>query len=316
MLQVRSHRTANVGGMAHASAHASFGSTVARAAAEAACEAADLDTKGARLIRLGENALFHLPGPGVVVRVARSMAYWEDAGREVAVARWLADQGFPAARVYTDVAQPVEAAGRPVTFWEFIEGRNGNRGDVVVLAGLLSRLHRLPRPQGFALPADDPLGRVRRRLETTGVTTADKEFLLARLEAVEAGLPGLRFPLPAGPVHGDAHVQNLMITADGPVVIDFERFSWGHPEWDLSMTATEYQTAGWWTHAEYAGFAAAYGFDVTSWEGYPALRSAHELKMTSWLAQNVAESREVADEVAVRMATLRGQVPPGNWRPF
>lgn len=186
----RWHRTANVGGVAHASAHAPFGSAVAWAAAEAACEAADLDTNRARLIRLGENALFHLPGPNVVVRVARSMAYWEDVGREVAVARWLASQGFPAVRPYPDVTQPAEAAGRPVTFWEFIEGRNGNRGDIVVLAELLSRLHRLPHPHGFTLPADDPLGRVRLRLETTSVPTADKEFLLARLEAVEAACPG------------------------------------------------------------------------------------------------------------------------------
>jgi len=117
-------------------------------------------------------------------------------------------------------------------------------------------------------------------------------------------------------VHGDAHVENLMITADGPVMIDFERFAWGHPEWDLSMTATEYQTAGWWTQEEYRRFATAYGFDVMKWDGYPVLRAAHELKMTSWLAQNMAESPEVADEVAARMATLRGQHPPGNWRPF
>jgi aminoglycoside phosphotransferase (APT) family kinase protein len=305
-----------VGGMAHVSAQAPFGSAVAWAAAEVACEAAGLDATGARLIRLGENALFHLPGPNVVVRVARSMAYWDDAGREVAVARWLADQGFPAVRAFADVTQPAEAAGMPVTFWEYIEGRDGDLGDIAILAELLSRLHRLPRPEGFTLPSEDPLGRVRRRLEAPSVTTPDREFLLARLEAVEAELPGLRFPLPEGPVHGDAHVQNLMITADGPVMIDFERFAWGHPEWDLSMTATEWQTAGWWTREEYARFAAAYGFDVTSWEGYPVLRAAHELKMTSWLAQNIAESREVAAEVAARIGTLRGQVPPGNWRPF
>jgi aminoglycoside phosphotransferase (APT) family kinase protein len=277
---------------------------------------AGLDAEDARLIRLGENALFHLPGPSVVVRVARSMAYWEDAGREVAVACWLASQGFPAVRAYAGVAQPVEAAGRPVTFWEFVEGRDGDLGDIAVLAELLARLHRLPRPEGFTLPPEDPLGRVRRRLEAASVTAADKEFLLAKLEAIEAEMPALEFPLPEGPVHGDAHVQNLMITASGPVMIDFERFAWGHPEWDLSMTATEYQTAGWWTQDEYARFAAAYGFDVTSWEGYPVLRAAHELKMTSWLAQNVAESREVADEVAARIGTLRGQVPLGDWRPF
>jgi hypothetical protein len=83
-----------VGVVAYVTVHASFGSGTARAAMEVACEAAGLDAAGARLIRLGENALFHLPGPNVAVLVARSMAYWEDAGREVAVARWLADQGF------------------------------------------------------------------------------------------------------------------------------------------------------------------------------------------------------------------------------
>jgi aminoglycoside phosphotransferase (APT) family kinase protein len=244
------------------------------------------------------------------------MDYWDDAEREVAVAQWLASQGFPAARVHADVVQPTEGAGRPVTFWEFIEGRDGGRGDVAVLAQLLSRLHRLPPPEGFTLPADDPLGRVHGRLKTAAVSAVDREFLLARLETVEAELPSLWFPLPEGPVHGDAHGQNLMITANGPILIDLERFGWGHPEWDLSMTATEYQTAGWWTADEYGQFARIYGFDVTSWDGYPVLRAAHELKMTSWLAQNIAESGDIADEVMARVATLRGQVPPGRWRPF
>ena len=42
-------------------------------------------------------------------------------------------------------------------------------------------------------------------------------------------------------------MQNLMIRDNQPIFIDLERFAWGHPEWDISMTATEYQTAGWWT---------------------------------------------------------------------
>lgn len=61
------------------------------------------------------------------------------------------------------------------------------------------------------------------------MTVPDKEFLLARLETIQAELPRLRFPLPEGPVHGDARVQNLIISADGPVLIDFERFAWGQP---------------------------------------------------------------------------------------
>lgn len=40
---------------------------------------------GARLIRLGENALFRLEQPPVIVRIARSSEYLDDVRREVLV---------------------------------------------------------------------------------------------------------------------------------------------------------------------------------------------------------------------------------------
>jgi aminoglycoside phosphotransferase (APT) family kinase protein len=281
-----------------------------------ASAAAGLDSSNARLIRMGENALFHLPSAGAVARVARSMGYWADAGREVAISHWLAAEGIRAARACAAIDQPVEAAGQPVTFWEFIDGRDGDREDVTDLAEVLRRVHQLPRPASFTLPAEDVLGRIPGRLQSAAVPAADREFLQARLDELEVQLPRLRFPLPPGPTHGDAHVQNLMITADGPVLIDLERFSWGQPEWDLAMTATEWQTAGWWTDEEYARFAGAYGWDVTTWDGYPVLRATHELKMTSWLAQLAGESPDAAREYKTRMWTLRGQAAPGDWQGF
>jgi thiamine kinase-like enzyme len=106
-----------------------------------------------------------------------------------------------------------------------------------------------------------------------------------------------------------------MICDDRPVLIDFERFAWGQPEWDLALTATEYLTAKWWTDNEYSQFVDAYGYDVTCWTGFDVLRAVHELKMTTWLMQNIAESPEIAEEYQVRMRTLRGEPSPG-WRPF
>lgn len=302
--------------MAHVtSTPALFTVGAAACAMTAACEIAGLDADGARLIRLGENALFHLPAPGIVVRIARSMSFWPDVAREIAVARWLGRQAFPAARA-CDMDQPVKAAGRPASFWHFIAGRNGSREDIEELAVLLRRLHHLPGPADFNLPAENILGRVRGRVEAAAVTATDRNFLLRRLEDLEAALPSLRWPLVAAPTHGDAHVQNLMITSDGPVLIDFERFAFGQPEWDLAMTATEYQTAGWWTASEYARFCAAYGYDVTSWSGFPVLRAVHEIKMVSWLAQNVGESPDIAREFATRMRTIRGQGSRERWHPF
>jgi aminoglycoside phosphotransferase (APT) family kinase protein len=294
---------------------APFSAAVAEEVLVTACALAALDGSGARLLRLGENALFHLPAEAVVVRIARTMDYWRDAVKEVSVSRWLASSQFPAARVH-QVAQPIEVSGHPVTFWHFIDGRNGGRADIAYLGALLHRLHTMPRPIEFDLPNEDILGRVSSRIDGAPVSPADKDFLLRRFHELTAEVSGLHYPLALAPTHGDAHVQNLMICDSQPVLIDFERFVWGHPEWDISMTATEYQTAGWWTEAEYESFVEAYGYDVTSWtEGFPVLRAVHEIKMTTWLMQNVNESSDIAREYETRMQTIRGEAEPA-WRPF
>jgi hypothetical protein len=62
---------------------ASFSAAAAEGVLVAACEVAGLDGSGARLLRLGENALFHLPAEAVVVRIARTMDYWRDVVKEL-----------------------------------------------------------------------------------------------------------------------------------------------------------------------------------------------------------------------------------------
>lgn len=283
-----------------------FSVEVAEHVLRVACDVSGLDHTNAELIRLGENALFRLSSQPVVVRIARMMDYWADAVKEVAVAQWLAEHQFPAAQVH-EVPQPVRADGYPVTFWRYIPGRPGNRGDVAVLGAVLRRLHRMPCPTTFDLPREDILGRVGGRIESAPVPAADKDFLLRRLEELRSELPRLCYPLSPAATHGDAYVKNLMFCDSGPILIDFERFAWGQPEWDLALTATEYQTAGWLTHAEYSQFVEAYGYDVTSWEGgFDVLRAMHEIQMTTWIMQNVNESAEAAREYQTRMRTIRG----------
>jgi hypothetical protein len=148
-----------------------------------ACSIADLDTSDASLMRLGENALFHLPADGVVVRIARTMDYWEDAVTEVNVARWLAERRVPAAEVY-DVPQPVEATGRPVTFWRFIDGRAGDQRDIATLGTVLRRLHDTAPPTTFTLPREDILDRVGPRITSSQIPSADKDFLLHLLHGL------------------------------------------------------------------------------------------------------------------------------------
>lgn len=294
---------------------AQFGRESAAAVLQRACRRVGMSAAGAQLVRLGENAIFRLADVPVIVRIGRNMGHWDDAMKEVAVSRWLATAELRAARTCS-VDQPLEVDGHPVTFWRFVEGRRGNPDDVGDLGRILRRLHHLPRPDHFDLPPEDVLGRVRPRIERAQISRADRAFLLKRLSELRTAVEQLAFPLPRSVIHGDAHVQNLLVDDGAVTLIDFERFAYGQPEWDLSMTATEYLTAKWWTPTQYEQFAQAYGFDITSWDGFEVLRQVHEIKMTTWLMQNVAESKDIKEEYDRRMQTIatgRNDLP---WTPF
>jgi hypothetical protein len=84
-----------------------------------ACAAVGLTADGAQAVRLGENAIFRLPG-AVIARIARP-GQQAAARREVAVSRWLNASGVAAVAAVAAVPgldQPVEVHGRSVTFWE------------------------------------------------------------------------------------------------------------------------------------------------------------------------------------------------------
>ncbi|MFE3073588.1 phosphotransferase enzyme family protein [Streptomyces sp. NPDC059247] len=282
---------------------------------ELACREAGLDSSGAALIRVGENALFRLAGHPVVVRIARSAEYLPRVANEVAVSRWLAAEGFPAARTVEEIGQPVVVAGHPVTFWHLIvEGNRkatyGQLGDV------LRAFHALKPPAGLWLPAFDVFGRTGLRIQRAPIPEADRAFLRSHLECLREELTAVRFDSVRAPVHGDAHVQNLMVDAAGRVIlIDFENVSFDHPEWDLMVTAVEHHSLRWQSPAQYSEFVAAYGRDLREWPGYETLRRLQEFRMTTWLMQNVDESDAVADEYGRRIAALRDDRAIRNWQP-
>ncbi|KUO06982.1 phosphotransferase enzyme family protein [Streptomyces sp. DSM 15324] len=281
-----------------------------------ACRAAGLDDRGAELLRLGENALFRLSSAPVIVRVARGEEWLRTARTEVAVARWLATEGFPAARIIEDLEQPLLIDGHPVTFWHLImEGdRKATYGE---LGGILRDLHSLTVPDGLVLPSFAPFDKQQLRLDRAVIPDGDRTFLRKRWRELQDRYAELRFETPKGPVHGDAHVQNLMVDDHGRVIlIDFEAFCYDHPEWDLMVTAVEHHSLGWQTDEQYAEFVAAYGRDLYDWQGYETLRGIQEFGMTTWLMQNVQENEETAAEYRRRIAGLRDDDAPRNWCPW
>ncbi|MFF3327070.1 aminoglycoside phosphotransferase family protein [Streptomyces sp. NPDC002889] len=281
----------------------------ARQTLELACSAVGLDTDGAEPVRLAENQIWRLPGQQVIVRIARS-GQGAAAGREARVARWLAENDVPAVRL-VDVEQPVEADGRPVTFWkELPPHEHGTPGDV---AQLLRQLHALPAPD-LELGYLDPFVRITERLQAaTTLHKADRSWLHGLHQDLAAAWAARPAGRPDCAVHGDAWPGNLIRTASGPVMMDLERFSLGPPEWDLVSTAVRTRTTGAVTATEYEEFCAAYGSDVTDWPGYEILAGARELRMVTYAAQHAASNPEWAGQAQHRIDCLRGRRGPRPW---
>jgi len=286
------------------------------AVAKAACQQVGLPKDDIRFLRLGQNILYHLPGPDLVVRIARDSSYCTDVLKELAVATWLADEQIPAARV-CDIGreQPLCVEGHPVTFWHYVPGRTATRTEAPVTGDLLRRLHQLPTPKGLPIPQFRPLARVEHRIHSASVPEDDKMFLTETKTRLEATLDDLRYTLPYGINHGDAHIKNTIVSPDGTsTLIDFEAVNMAHHEWDLAKIATE-AAMGMLPEKAYVDFATAYGHDITEWDGFTTARSVMQLRMITWLAQNLGYTDAVADEYRKRVLTLRNGLTE-SWSGF
>ncbi|WP_345137161.1 phosphotransferase, partial [Streptomyces mexicanus] len=113
-------------------------------------------TDGARLLALGENAVF--AAGDLVVKVGRDAELLERARRELRIAGWLAEAGVPALRAAEP--EPLLVDGHPVTVWHRLPDpvRPAEPRD---LAELLRLVHALPAP-AFALHAAQQLARRQR----------------------------------------------------------------------------------------------------------------------------------------------------------
>ncbi|MFE2432342.1 phosphotransferase [Streptomyces sp. NPDC059373] len=266
----------------------------------------------AKLIALGENAVFELDGE-VVAKVGRDGELLARAEREVRTAVWLAGLGIPAVRVAEPEARLV--AGHPVTYWQRLPEpvRAAGAAD---LAGLLRLVHALPEPD-FALPRRDLLGGVERWLRLAGdaIDPADAAFLRDRRDGFTADASALTPHLPSGPIHGDALPRNVHVGPDGPVLVDLETFSADLREHDLVVMALSRDRYGL-DPAAYDTFTEAYGWDVRAWDGCAVLRGARETASCAWVAQHAPANPAALAEFRRRVTSLRDGDPTVRWYPF
>ncbi|MDT3445552.1 MULTISPECIES: phosphotransferase family protein [unclassified Pseudofrankia] len=280
------------------------------------CAVAGLDDTDAVALKLTVNSVYRLPRAGAVVRVATSAAMTHRIPKVVQVARWLEDEGVPAVRLLPAVPAPVAAGGAQATIWVDAGPGAPPAPTAAELGAALRGLHALapPRP---ALPRWDPLDDVRRRMsDAEALPAADRVFLEELVGRVEAGLRTVRYQLPTAVIHGDAHLGNLIRRPDGQVVLcDFDSVSIGPAEWDLiplAVGATRFA----YPPGSHTQLAAAYGVDVTRWDGWPVLRAVRELKLVTSVLPILSSNPTAAAQFRVRLQSLRTGDRTVRWRPY
>ncbi|WP_280422149.1 phosphotransferase enzyme family protein [Nocardia carnea] len=279
-----------------------------------ACKRLGIDDNESQMARLGENAIYLFPGAGVMLRIGRSV---ETSRKEVAVASWLQENGILGS-VPAVEEQPLLVEGYPVTVWGLIQDSRA-RPSGTDLGKVLRRLHALPEPTTFELPQFELMPKVTKRLAAFEGRFPPRtlQSLADRQREVEGGFDPAETTLGWGPIHGDAHIGNLMWARDGSVhLIDYEDFCIGPREWDLMPSAVG-MLAGLSDPAEFQAMTEAYGYDVMDSPVFETLRAARELNMTTWLMQMKGHSADVDQEIERRLSDLREHpLRRRSWKAF
>ena len=276
-----------------------------------ACRLVALSPDRADLLRSASNTLYRIPG-GVVVRIARA-GRLAISRKEVEVARWLHAAGVPSAEPLSGIEQPVEVAGRPVTFW--VELPANGHGSQRQLGRLLRCLHELTPPTDVCVEPIDPFGGLTTWInQATAIGVDDQVWLRSRLAVLRERYSNVRLERPACLLHGDAWIGNVLVRDDGVAVLtDLESCAVGPREWDLVPTALYCTSFRWARRKDYAGFCEQYGEDVTKWAEFETFRDVREFLMTCWLASWAEPGSAEHEEVMLRLACLRGDRGPRPW---
>jgi aminoglycoside phosphotransferase (APT) family kinase protein len=287
-----------------------------RAILRQACEVAGLSADGARLLRLGSNAVYRLTAP-VVARIARPEAGAAAACRMIAVSRWLESAAYPAVRALP-LDQPIVLDGHAVTFWEAVSDDGDQYATIGQVAEVIARLHTMAAPDDLRLPVLEPFRDAGQRIaESRWLTGDDRAWMTSELVRLQAEYASLDFALPRGVIHGDANIGNVLRDDLGkPVVIDLDDFATGPREWDLIQTAIYYDRFGWHTREEYETFTRVYGYDLLQWPGYPVLAAVREFIMVTWMVLKADESGSTSAEARKRLHALRTGDSRKDWDPF
>lgn len=281
---------------------------LARAGPAASRAAANWGLPEPVLLRHGMNAIYR--SDDVVLRVASPTAPAECSLELAAV---LVDAGIPVVPpVRPDV---VRTDGLSITAWRFVES-TGQSIDWPVVGRAVRRVHDLASddlPEGLPCPspAAFPWWHFEARLASVQDSIDD------------AALHGMRTTLARHAswddfahdviCHGDVHPGNVIMSATGPLLIDWDLLCRAPTGWDHGplMTWTE-RWGG--SPGIYEAFAEGYG---RSARGNPAAEAFAELRLLAATLMRVEAARKdpaARAEADARLRYWRGEPDAPAWR--
>lgn len=266
-------------------------------AAVAVARRLGLEPSWPRVLKDSNNTVIHLRPEPIIAKVSTSVLERLPAGslsHELDVGLHLAARGAAIAPPTSDPPPgPHRARDLTVTLWELRRHDPTLPVDERQVASALRSVHAaLSDYPGDLPPFSAHLEAGRETLESEEATPAlpsdDRRFLLevhARLLDELSSRPGYAHPL-----HGGPHLDgNVLLTRDGPLLIDFEAACRGPLEWDLS----------------YLPDSVARHFPDADRELLRVLRNATSVCVAAWCWSQLGRAPEVDEAARFHLARLR-----------
>jgi aminoglycoside phosphotransferase len=269
----------------------------------------------AKLLRLHSNAIFALPSVGLLVRIATNPDAHARVTGSVHVTRWLAARGFPCV-VPADVDQPLVERDRVVSLWRLVQTAPEPAPNGADLGRILRELHSQPEPPYPLNRFGDPFTSVASALDEApdALSDARRSWLLDRIAKLRRLWQTTDFPQPPGLIHGDAHINNLIRTPAGQVVLgDWDHVAVGPREWDLLQIHYTRRRFGRPSDEDIEAFTKAYGWDVLDWPGLDMLIAIREITGLSPYIRTARAKKFSRRELAERLNSLRSGDTAALW---
>ena len=301
---------------------------------DAVCGHAGLDPAGAELVRYTMNAVYRLDAAGVVVRLTAGADAATRVDRVVTIAAALTNLAAPTTALAPGHDRAIHIDGWSASVWTLLRQPPGQVWTPADLAGPLRAFHAV-NTLTAPLPAWNPVEASRRRLRAVdalddagrrrmrawstqvGAPLEDiVDWLYRWCDTLDDAVAGVQWHLPSGVIHGDAHTGNLLVAANRhPVLCDLDSVAVGPREWDLVPAAHGPARFGR-DHATYTAFADEYGFDVTTWPGWPILRQVRELQLVTSVIASLNGRPAVAGELAHRLRSILSDDTTTTWHRY